>query len=563
MISFGFIVLTDKNRTPTWNKMYDQAYKLQTYIANRQSRSDVHRRCYSSDIHEEIISLARKKFYETAVKYRGRPVNDCSASYQSYSSPNSYIDWTKIKVHSSKFGIEAYCETVYYNRDFILDPNSITGREYVAIYDIKPDTEQQQFVYMTDASFGASYVSDVVYHYTEQEEKFKYKYGIMQSSEFVNYLIYDRPDLKQQFIVDKIKDMVDYTKLMRITADRNDIQYTMIYDTLRQKLVLCNIFLQRNKDSDIDITIPYFIDEIQSIGQLVSCSTDSIVRIKLSQANPVVMTSMYEYQVQEMDRNMLGEDNRYMNRIYSSSAQFGMQKIEGHYDEALFNIFSPDQEKASEANIDLDLTDLEIAQIDLDTAKSGIRNSSIANQIVGENGSTRISYTDAYQIAVPGSRIYNDRIAYVTGKYPWISKYVTYKDFSCAPWVINFGGTLHKLTISNRTVQNVKNLNNLLYGVSTVILKVVNDTDASVRPWSDMDKTGMLNTMQLSKLDCRELDNNQASEFSKESERSTAATLALLKSCEKEYKEFMDSRDEASFVKKYREEQIKGLNLDE
>ena len=32
-------------------------------------------------INHEDENLARKKFYETAVKYRGRPVNDCSASY--------------------------------------------------------------------------------------------------------------------------------------------------------------------------------------------------------------------------------------------------------------------------------------------------------------------------------------------------------------------------------------------------------------------------------------------------------------------------------------------------
>ena len=113
----------------------------------------------------------------------------------------------------------------------------------------------------------------------------------------------------------KLQDMSKFNKVMSV--DNSDITFNVIWDPIIQQLILLSIsgeldtVRQGQDNDDIEITIPSFIDTIQTISCLVQ--TSRAQKIIIEQIQPLQMTGLY---------NRLSNESDALKRQFSARGQY-------------------------------------------------------------------------------------------------------------------------------------------------------------------------------------------------------------------------------------------------
>lgn len=334
-------------------------------------------------------------------------------------------------------------------------------------------------------------------------------------------------------------------------ASKDDaIICTILYDAIRQKLILGNIDLQFMKSKpgnviDIDLIIPSFIDEIQHISTLIKYEdiSDIDIKLKIQSVKPLTMTNLYQYQIFDT----------YSTEMCSSLVEnITLQKYLEPGVDMNHCLNRPGKQDAfMNVNIDLDLTDLQLRAISINDIENQIQyqdkliNRQLAkNRILGQLKKQNIDVsrtakvlqikaTDLFDLIEMHGIEYASREDWIKTYYDELWKYIDIERNPelGLPCILPCNFTVNTIRVSNKTVQDTTNLKGLFsyIGAKSIILdndldnfNEIDNSGVVCDLFGDKNVDGMLENSRINEIKTENMSDYETDIINREHRRSRA-----------------------------------------
>lgn len=467
-MTYQFVIIDEDNWAPSWREQYRRVERQVNDDFVHGQDIEIGQDYFTSNARNTLMNLIRDKYKKDGEK-RG-----C--------------------VQSNEFGIET---------------------EYLFDGDRKEEWINLTYKYLTAKK--SEYISLLNYRFLyrnclEHDDDVKHDTSleILTFDEFRDRVYDKKSQISSKYILDKISQIDKYYKTLQLMgkASKDDaIVCTILYDAIRQKLILGNIDLQFMKSKpgnviDIDLIIPSFIDEIQHISTLIKYEdiSDIDINLKIQSVKPLTMTNLYQYQIFDT----------YSTEMCSSLVEnITLQKYLEPGVDMNYCLNRPGKQDAfMNVNIDLDLTDLQLRAISIKDIEDQIQyqdkliNRQLAkNRILGQlkkqnTGISRtakvlqIKATDLFDLIEMHRIEYASREDWIKTYYDELWKYIDIERNPelGLPCLLPCNFTVNTIRVSNKTVYDTTNLRGLFsyIGAKSVILD--NDSDN----FEEIDNSGVV-----------------------------------------------------------------------
>lgn len=510
-MTYRFVIIDEDNWAPSWREQYRRV--------NRQVNDDFR--------HYQDIEIDQNYLTSNA---RNALVNLVKDKYKKDGEKRGYVQ-------SDEFGIGA---------GYLFDANREEGW-----LDL---TEK----YLT--AMKSEYISLLNYRFLyrncfehDNDVKHDTSLELLTFDEFRDRVYDKKSQINSKYISDKINQIDKYYRTLQLmgkASKDDDIICTILYDTIRQRLILGNIDVQciMSKPGnvvDIDLIIPSFIDEIQHISTLIKYENvyDIDVKLKIQSVKPLTMTNLYQYQIFDT----------YSTELSNSLVEnVPFQSYLGPEVDTEYRINRPGkQDGYMNVNIDLDLTDLQLKAISISDIENQIINQDklfnrqlAKNRILGQlkkqnTGVSRtakvlqIKATDLFDLVEMHGTEYKSREDWIKKYYDELWNYIDVdKNPELGlPCILPCNFTVNTIRVSNKTVQDTTNLKGLFsyIGAKSVILSNdldnFNETDESddvCDLFGDKNVDGMLEDSRINEIKTENMSDYETEMLNREHKRSRA-----------------------------------------
>lgn len=510
-MTYKFVIIDEDNWAPSWREQYRRV--------ENQVKDDF--------VHSQDIGIDQDYFTSNA---RNALVNLIKDKYKKDGEKRGYVQ-------SSEFGIET---------GYLFDGNG--QEEWLDLTDKRLMAKKSEYISLLNYRF-------LYRNWLEHDKDVKHDTSlkILTFDEFRDKVCDKKSQLSSKYILDKINQIDKYYRTLQLMgkASKDDaIVCTILYDALRQKLILGNIDLQFMKSKhgnviDIDLIIPSFIDEIQHISTLIKYEniSDIDIKIKLQSVKPLTMTNLYQYQIFDT----------YSTELCNSLVEnITLQKYLEPGVDMNYCLNRPGKQDAyMKVNIDLDLTDPQLRAISIKDIEDQIRKQNrlftrqlaenrILKQLEKQNiGVSRlakvlqIKATDLFDLIDMHGIEYASREDWIKTYYDELWKYtdIERNPELGLPCILPCNFTVNTIRVSNKTVQDTTNLRGLFsyIGAKSVILdndsdnfNEIDDSDVVCDLFGDKNVDGMLENSRINEIRTENMSDYETDMISREHRRSRA-----------------------------------------
>lgn len=500
-MAYQFVIIDEDNWAPSWREQYRRIEKQVNDDLIRQRDIGLSDRNFSREAYDKIMDQIEDKY---------------SIDKQKNGS-----------IKNEEFGIEV-CYSVDGDSQICFDTQHLVAKK-------------QEYVNLINHIF--LHRNDIEYEYDEPHEQ---SLELLDFEEFKNKIRNSKAYVRTNYIISKINQIDNYIKSLQLLGrpSKDDcITYTIIYDVLRQQLVLGNIdlqhFLNRNESkADIEIIIPYFIDEVQHIGTLIKYENirDLSVRIKLQSVKPLEMTNLYQYQMMD---------------LYSTEIVYTLfynQPFCGYLPDKVsadYLVHRPDdQDEYMDVDISIDMTELQLKALSITDIADQINKQRATDKIIRQleksnkdvqatTKTLQIKATDLYDLIRLNGKEYKDREDWVKTYYDEIQEYLNLNKnpYQSLPCTLPCNFQVNDIKISNKTVQDAANLKGLLSYVGAKTVTISNDldnfneidgSDEVYDLFGDKNVDGMLEDSRIDEVNAENMSDYEAEMMTREHRRSRA-----------------------------------------
>lgn len=509
-MTYKFVIIDEDNWAPSWREQYRRVERQVNDDFVHGQDIEIDQEYYTSNARNTIMNLIRDKYKKDGEK-RGY-------------------------VQSTEFGIET---------NYLFDGDR--KEEWINLEEKYLTAKKSEYISLLNYRF---LYRNCLEH--DNDEGHDTSLEILTFDEFRDRVCDKKSQINSKYILDKINQIDKYYRTLQLIgrASKDDaIICTILYDALRQKLILGNIDLQFMKSKpgnviDIDLMIPSFIDEIQHISTLIKYEdiSDIDIKLKIQSVKPLTMTNLYQYQIYDT----------YSTEMCSSLIEnMTLQKYLEPGVDMNYCLNRPGKQDAFlKVNIDLDLTDLQLKAISINDIENQIRNqgrlfNKIAkNRILGQLekqniGVSRtakvlqIKATDLFDLIEMHGIEYASREDWIKTYYDELWKYIDIERNPelGLPCILPCNFTVNTIRVSNKTVQDTTNLKGLFsyIGAKSIILdndsdnfEEIDDSDVVCDLFGDKNVDGMLENSRINEIRTENMSDYETDMINREHRRSRA-----------------------------------------
>ena len=509
-MTYKFVIIDEDNWAPSWRKQYRRVERQVNDDFVHGQDIEIDQDCLTTNARNTLVNLIKDKYKKDGEK-RGY-------------------------VQSTEFGIET---------GYLFDENR--QEEWLDLTDKRLMAKKSEYISLLNYRF-------LYRNWLEHDNDVKHDTSleILTFDEFRDKVCNKKSQISSKYILDKINQIDKYYRTLQLMgkASKDDaIVCTILYDALRQKLILGNIDLQFMKSKignviDIDLMIPSFIDEIQHISTLIKYEniSDIDIKIKLQSVKPLTMTNLYQYQI---------FDTYSTEMCNSFVANMPFQDYLGPEVDTQQCVNRPRKQNGyMNVNIDLDLTDLQLKAISISDIENQISkqdrlfNKIAKNRILGQlekqnTGISRsaevlqIKATDSFDLVELHGTEYKSREDWIKTYYDELWKYIDIERNPelGLPCILPCNFTVNTIRVSNKTVSDTTNLKGLFsyIGAKSIILdngsdnfNEIDDSDVVYELFGDKNVDGMLENSRIDEIRTENMSDYETDVISHEHKRSRA-----------------------------------------